>query len=1136
MINEKILKKLSQLQQNEPTNSIYEICKIHQKFLYKICITCKIDICPLCEKEHINHYMIKQEEIMPDYEEIKKLQLGIKNYMNDTFQLIDTIKNWQKEIDERISTLENEMKNNNILNSVDFINNYNNIKLSLNSISKFRKIYSLIIEPENKNNKILSFLNEDNFITKQNNNYNINLAYNDYLSIKYLLKDINNYKFNFAKKSKKIIEYLFKNLNSNENIYNSNINKNNEKISLSKSYLYNQSTKNKNDFGFLDQKNIRILKARNIQNNINRTNIDNKLNKSYDNFNMIKSKNRTYNQKDNETIYSQITSTNGNIKDNIYSKKNYNYKNTINKNGLNYNPNIISNTLSPGAVSSDYITNNKIIQKYHSFNDIKQRKLIYNSNHPKNQTNLNEKEKMNNINSVSNMQNLNNNVLGKTYIHKKFILNKRKDFNPINNIIQSKYNKNNIIPNDSTINEPLSLSSINIYTNTDSKKNSSKNHSNNNNYSSGKNNNIIDIPISFSNKNQNSNSIRSSIFDKNIQPFNMEDKFNSEINSNNYQDNKVYCQKITKQIFYNQKNNFINKSFDINIIKPLKFEFIKINNDKKIYLGIDLGNIETKVGIIKNPNEIQLMCFSDNNYSIPTMISFDNNKIYIGQKTEEDMVNSPSQTIFNIVKIFGHEYNEIINEKNKSYLLWPFKLYRDNSNKPYIKIKSNEEEKIYYFEEILILFLKKLFDLIFKKISIENNNNTLKNLENNQISLNLIVSIPNYFSFYQRKLLEKIFLSEIFPENNSYYGGYQIILNKIGIEGKPSLAGLCLKKNPIIKNKNILIINLDSCSVDTSIISIYDNQCKVIGVDSIKLMNENFTDNFISLCLKILKQNNINIPKEFLYSESLLSKLRRLSSNIINNLAIKEDVIFTIDNLNNGNGNCIIKVNKIDYDKICFELCKKIVISIKTILIKSKLSENNINDIILIGEAIHMNKLNQMLKELFINNKNIYDKLSFYNNMKLNEGNNNYYIVAGSAIRAYSINNELPFYKFKNISPISIGIESFDGNMEFIVEKNSDLPLNNIKNIKVKNNFNNDIIINIYEGEDKECKNNKFISRFIFDKNEIKLNGDLIKQKYFDILMEFKIDNYLNIQFYINDNKTNENLIKCEINIEKREN
>jgi hypothetical protein len=50
--------------------------------------------------------------------------------------------------------------------------------------------------------------------------------------------------------------------------------------------------------------------------------------------------------------------------------------------------------------------------------------------------------------------------------------------------------------------------------------------------------------------------------------------------------------------------------------------------------------------------------------------------------------------------------------------------------------------------------------------------------------LSLIVSIPNYFSFFQRKLLEKLFLSEIFPINNSIYGGYKIILDKIGIENR----------------------------------------------------------------------------------------------------------------------------------------------------------------------------------------------------------------------------------------------------------------------------------------------------------------------------------------------------------------
>ena len=510
------------------------------------------------------------------------------------------------------------------------------------------------------------------------------------------------------------------------------------------------------------------------------------------------------------------------------------------------------------------------------------------------------------------------------------------------------------------------------------------------------------------------------------------------------------------------------------------------------------------------------------------MVSFNDNDIIIGSKTEELMINNPSQTIFNIIKIFGHKYDEIISKTNG--LLWPFTIYKDNNNKPYIKIKEKNEDNIYYFEQILVLFLKKLFDLIFNKISIENNKNNKETL----LNLTLIISIPNCFTFYQRKLLEQIFISEIFPKNNCTYGRYQIILDKIGIENRSSIASLCLKNSPKIKNNNILIINLDSCSVDISIISIYDNIKKVIAVDNIELIDENFIDNFIELCLRIIKKNNINIPKEFLYNNSLLSKIRNLSSNIIKNLIIKEEVIFIIDNLKNGNGNCILKVNKIDYDKICFDLCKKIIILIKNIIQKAKLNENEINDIILIGEGINMNKLNQMIKELFINNKNIYDKLSISHNSIINNDNKDFYIVAGAALLAYNLNNQ-SFFIFRNICPINIGIESYNGNFDIIVEKDSELPLNSKKNIKIKNNDNNYVIINIYEGKETMAINNKFISKFSFDKNEFKFIEDINKKDFLELFVEFEIDINLNIKFYINDNNSYNHLFKCEINVSKIE-
>jgi len=1148
-MNEKILKKLSQIQKKEKESSknIYDICQKHQKASCKICITCKADICSQCEKDHINHYMIKQEEIMPNIEEIKKLQFGILNYINDFTELINYIKKWIDEINIKILELENNNKNNIIINSIDFIKNYHNTKRSLHSTIEFRKIYSLIIEPENKdkNMKILSFLNEDNFISKQNNiyqynNYNITYEYNYYLAIKYLLKDINNYKDNFIKKSKKIIEYLFKNINNNNNLENANnkeINKIIDYSKLNKPYLFkpnNNNNKNKNQLVPLDSEKIHFLKARNIQQDINRISIENKFNKTYDNFSSLNNTlKKTHSVKDNESTKSNIS--NGSTKDVIYSKKN---KNIINK--IEVTPNLNHNNRERNlvAISSNNLNDNKNIHtKYHSLKDINPKKLFSNSlksnQNLNNQQNINN-EKANYINSMADLEKINNYIKGKTYIHKKFILNQNKLSNNINNIILNKLEKNIFIQNENSIDNKYT----NIYIKTDSKIDINKSPSNINNHSETKNSNIIDIPITFSNNNNNSSYIVSSIFNKNIKPFQMEDKINkvndeTYINTNNTTNNTIVKDnKENKYISHN--NKYINNNFYINIIKPIKYEFIKIKNNTKINIGIDLGNIETKISVLNNYNEIQLMCFSDNKYSIPTIVSFNNNEIIIGSQTEELMINNPSQTIFNIIKIFGHKYDEIINSTNNTYLLWPFKIYKDDNNKPYIKIKKKEGENIYYFEQILVIFLKKLFDLLFSKISIENININNNNRETS-LNLTLIISVPNCFTFYQRKLLEQIFFSEIFPKNNnSIYGGYKIILDKIGIEDRTSIASLCLKNKPKIKNNNILIINLDTCSVDISIISIYDNIKKVVAVDNIELINENFIDNFISLCLKILKENNINIPKEFLYSESLLSKIRNISSNIIKNLIIKEEVIFIIDNLKNGNGNCVLKINRIDYDKVCFELCKKIIILIKNTIKKAKLTENDINDIILIGEGINMNKLNQMIKELFINNKTIYDKLSISNNSNINNDNKSFFIVAGATLLAYNLNNQ-PFFIFRNICPNNIGIESYNGYFDIIVEKNSELPLNVKKIIKIKNNESNAIIINIYEGKEKIAVKNKFISRFIFDKYEFKDIEKINKKEFLEISIEFEIDINLNIKFYINDSKTCNHLFKCEINVEKIE-
>jgi len=967
-----------------------------------------------------------------------------------------------------------------ILNSIDFINTFRYHNISLDSTIKFRKIYSWIIEPDvkSKNSKVLSFLNEDNYITKQkdvfeqnknyNINYNFNYDYNDYLEMKHLLKEINILKDNYLKKNTKIFKYLLKNYTDN-----------------SKINAYQQLN--------INYKKRSILRGRNIQEGINRINIENRFNKSYDNFSSKNNKlNRTYTPK---SMNGERNSPGGISNGSIYSKKNYNLKSPVNPKVLRLNLN---------NINSD---SRKFI-RYHSSRIMNPKKFdptTTNSNFSFNSPESHSNQNNNYVKSFSEIDKNKNIVYskkGKTYVRKK-----QKVSNQNNKIMFNKGNINNFIQIESSYDNKLSESKNSLLNKSDNKIGYSKSPSKfkNLDFSQPKKNNIINIPISFSN-NRDNNEIKKALFDK-LMNINLND--------------------------FNNKNDY-----NIKILKPFKNEFFKIGKDKKLYLGLDLGNVETKIGIIKNYNEIQLMCFSDNKYSIPTMVSFNDNEVYIGSQTENLMVNDPSQTIFNIIKIFGHDYDEIINNSNKTHLFWPFKLNKDKYNKPYIIIKAkeeqNEKDKMYYFEDILVLFLKKLFNLVFQKITLESKSDDSEKHMQPLLSLNLVVSIPNCFTYYQRKLLEKILYTEVFP-NNCIYGGYQINLENIGIESRTGMACLCLKNGPKIKINNILIINIDTCSVDISVISLYENINQVVASDSIELLEENFVDNFINLCLQLLKKNNINIPKEFLFGGGLLSKIRELSPKIIKELTLKEDEIFRIDNLNNGNGNCILQVNRIEYEKICFELCKKVIILIKKVLRKANLTENEINDIILIGEEMNMNKLNQMMKELFINNKNIYDKLSeIYN--KLNDNNKDYYIVSGAALRAFDMINQVPSRVFKNVCPINIGMEAVDGSMELFILKNSVLPFNINKIIKVKNNNNdNSIIINIYEGEEKIAKRNKFISQFMFNKKEFKFLKQIDRSEYLELYCEFEIDCYLNIKFYINDEKTYKHLIKREINIKRNE-
>ena len=504
------------------------------------------------------------------------------------------------------------------------------------------------------------------------------------------------------------------------------------------------------------------------------------------------------------------------------------------------------------------------------------------------------------------------------------------------------------------------------------------------------------------------------------------------------------------------------------------------------------------------------------------------------------------------MKLFGKHFNEIVGRKE----LWPFNIYNDEkTNKPYIKIKcksNNEENDTFYdIEEILSLFLNKLFDIFFQKIVIDKSEESINN-QIKKIDINIVILVPNHFNYIQREIIKKLFTTKLFPKNEIYrnskifiksniYGKYNIQLNNIKIESVSNLASFYLVNNEInIKNNsmNYLFLYIDGGSVNISIINISNNKnnysIELKGINGAEFGEEDFVDNFVHNCLSDFKYD---VKKNCLSSAIALAKLRK-SINIVKNCFSKQDIFQTEVNINKIYDEIDLKmaINKNDYLDSCMELFHEIIYLIKDTILHSNIKIKDINDIFLIGNMSQNIKLKNMISEIFKDdNKIIYNKLIDKKNDN-NTGNDiNNYIINGAIIQCLNNKMTIPKFKFINLTFSSFGIESLNGLMDIVIEKGSTIPVKINKFIKIKKQEKNNMVnINIYEGEQKYIKNNRLISSTLIDINNFK--NEINDKNSIDLLFQFYFDSNYNLNVYILDKNTFKKKFECLINIDNMKN
>ena len=1140
------------------------MCYKHNLSFIKYCTTCNKDICKKCLKEkHSDHNNINYENYLPNKEEMNSIIKKIRQYENDNNILMNEINNMKNEFNNILNQY--KLKLNDI---VEYIKNFSSEKINFNSIYKYRLISNYFSEYENtglnkndiliqnieknikqkekqkiKNeyhwlikstNKLKEFIKNIDLKNSLSNTINkildiIDTKFDSNISNKFInkrklinIQEITPYylskmKTNSTtrsninnKTSDSTCHNLNKRLISSNDIYTKKIYNNTlDSISIKKNSVLRIISKSMtninslNKFGVYERKSIRQKSSdcrdKNIKINLLSNFDNNDRNSSSRNDNESKRLNKNIN--------------NNNIKiDKNYLQKSINETkiilNDINekKSNLNYNR-------TKDFINKSFLTKNNFFNKIKLLNPEESANISYTNKASKNFEYLgkiNKNSKNNNNNTISSIKNKYNIITPFTLKE-----DEENNFNKNNsNVLIEKYRpkKNNSV--EATTKKRLICDIIN-----------------NNDIN---NINILNYNQTYNKKENNNLSIKRKYItldmSKNLSSFESNtSSFLSNTSAKKY--NNIF---LNDSPFTKEKNANNNKH-------NLNDTTIKL----KLYLGLILGNTECIIGL---NSDINNNTFNNNNLiymKIPTLISFIKNlneinkqEIIIGEEAEKFQQENSDQTILNIIKLFGKNIQEI---KGKIEL-WPFKLYNEsNKNIPMIKINGTNNNVYYYsIEDILYFYLKKVFEIFFEKLNINNTR------EKTYFNINISVGIPNYFNYIQRNLLKKIFMTKLFPKNknNRYniYSNYNIQLNNIYIENISNLisysifnnysGGQNLRKNTICNTiNNILILFIGGCSTNISIVKLTkENKNKFIEfkyINSAEFGDEDFLDNLIDSCLAQFKQN---IKNNCLNSPLILSRIRKALIDVKNKFD-KNEVNQIEININRLFGNIDLKMSmKIDnYYTVCMDYFRKIIFLIKESIINSGNDLEKINDIVLLGNISNNIKLKKMISELFKEkNEFIYNKL-IKNSDEIDTKNNNInYLINGSIIQCMNKSKScIDEYKIINISHSSIGIEEFNEEMNFFFKKGDCIPIKLNKYIKIKKPINNCIILNIYEGENKYVKNNKLISHNTIDIEQlINIKKD---EKYIELLIEIFLDSNYNLRLFILDRYTYKRLLECII-------
>jgi len=444
--------------------------------------------------------------------------------------------------------------------------------------------------------------------------------------------------------------------------------------------------------------------------------------------------------------------------------------------------------------------------------------------------------------------------------------------------------------------------------------------------------------------------------------------------------------------------------------------------EKPLAVGIDLGTTNSLVSYVKDGRPV-VIPGPDGSALVPSVASFQSDNLFVGSAAKKYQITDSKHTVYSVKRLMGKGIEDVRDELP----LLPYEIVSHGAEIVKIRIYNRE----YTPPEISALILKELKFIAEKELK--------------RSVVQAVITVPAYFNDAQRQATKD--------------AGKLAGLEVLRILNEPTAAALAYGLDKI-KEGTIAVYDFGGGTFDISILKVKEGVFQVLATNGDTHLGGDDIDNRIS---QFLMDTIRKFGWTGDFDANTIQLIRDTAEKAKWELSEKQEALIRIPL---GDRTFELAISRADFEMLISDIIERTIRPCRLALRDAGLEASQIDEVVLVGGSTRMPLVRQRVQELFQRTPK-YDL------------NPDEVVALGAAVQADVLagtsNEEVLLL---DVTPLSLGIETYGGGMAKLIERNSTIPNSAAEYFTTFVDGQTSIDIHVLQGDRELAKDNRSLARF----------------------------------------------------------